>query len=235
MSPEMDWLAAACVFWIVLHLGIAGSPLRWALVGRLGENGFRILFSSLSAVGLVWLVRAYAEAMTPETFYGLRVVDTWMLWVPAVVMPVALLLFVGAVTVKNPTAVGAEGALEQSEPARGVLRITRHPMLWSFTLWAAAHLIANGDLASTLLFPTIMLVSLAGMASIDRKRARTGGADWDRFRSVTSILPFAAILEGRNRFVDAEIGVWRVLAALALWGLLVALHPIVLGLSALPL
>ena len=108
-------------------------------------------------------------------------------------------------------------------------------MLWAFVLWAAAHWLANGDLASTLLFPTILLVSLAGMLSIDRKRQRTGGADWERFRSVTSILPFAAIIEGRNRFVDAEIGVWRVLAALALWGLMVALHPILLGLSALPL
>jgi uncharacterized membrane protein len=231
----MEWLAAACVFWIALHLGIAGSPLRWALVRRLGESGFRILFSSLSAIGVIWLARAYGEATTPEAFYGLRVVDTWMLWAPAVVMPAALLLFVGAVTVKNPTAVGAEGALGAPEPARGVLRITRHPMLWAFVLWAAAHWLANGDLASALLFPTIIVVALAGMLSIDRKRAKTGGADWGRFKSVTSILPFAAIIQGRNRFVDAEIGVWRLLAALALWGVLVALHPILLGLPALPI
>src|SRR5438105_9028029 len=136
MSPEMEWLALACVFWIAIHLGIAGSPFRWALVRRLGDGGFRILFSALSAIGVVWLARAYGEATTPETFYGLRVVDTWMLWVPAVVMPVALFLFVGAVTVKNPTAVGAETALGEKEPAKGVLRITRHPMLWAFTLWA---------------------------------------------------------------------------------------------------
>jgi uncharacterized membrane protein len=235
MSPEMEWLAAACVFWILLHLGMAGSPVRWLLVRRLGESGFRMLFSSLSAIGIIWLARAYAGATTPETFYGLRVVDTWMLWVPAVVMPVALVLFVGALTIRNPTAVGAEGALGQAEPAKGVLRITRHPMLWAFALWAAAHLVANGDLASALLFPTIILVALAGMLSIDRKRARTGGADWERFKSVTSILPFAAILAGRNRFVDAEIGVWRVMVALALWGVLVALHPILLGIPALPL
>jgi len=235
MSPGMEWLVAACVYWIAIHAGIAGSPLRWALVRGIGDNGFRILFSSLSAIGVVWLARSYAAATTPETFYGLRVIDTWMLWVPALVMPVALFLLVGALTVKSPTAVGAESALAETDPAKGVLRITRHPMLWSFALWAAAHWIASGDLASALLFPTIIIVSVAGMFSIDRKRQRTGGADWDRFKSVTSILPFAAIAQGRNRLVDSEIGVWRVLVALALWGALVALHPIVLGLPALPL
>ncbi len=235
MSPEIGWLIAAVVFWIALHLGIAGSPLRWALVGRIGENGFRILFSAMSAIGVVWLARAYGEASTHEAFYGLRVVETWMLWVPALVMPFALLLFVGAVTVKNPTAVGSAEVLRGEESARGVLRITRHPMLWAFTLWALAHLLANGDLASTLLFPAIIVVSLAGMVSIDRKRARQGGADWQRFAAVTSILPFAAILEGRNRFEDAEIGWWRVLMALALWGAMVAAHPLLLDSAALPL
>jgi uncharacterized membrane protein len=231
----MNWLIAAVAFWIALHVGVAGSPLRRALIAGIGDNGYRILFSALSALGIIWLARAYGAATTPETFFGLRVVDDWMLWVPAVIMPLALVLFVGAVTVKNPTAVGGADALREGEPARGILRITRHPMLWAFTLWAAAHLIANGDLASTLMFPAIIVVSVAGMFSIDRKRRREAGADWERFERATSILPFAAIMAGRNRFVFEEIGLWRVLVALAAWAVLVALHPMVLGLAALPI
>ncbi|MBI1776812.1 MAG: NnrU family protein [Proteobacteria bacterium] len=234
MSPEMNWLIVAVGFWLVLHLGLAGSPLRWVVARRIGEDGFRILFSALSAIGLVWLARTYGAASTHETFYGLRVVETWMLWVPALVMPVALFFFVGAVTMRNPTAVGAAGALAQPEPARGVLRITRHPMLWAFALWAGAHLLANGDLASSLFFASIILTAVAGMFSIDRKRARTGGADWQRFEAVTSILPFAAIRAGRNRLVASEIGWWRVALAAALWGVLVAIHGLVFETPALP-
>ena len=51
----------AALYWIALHLGVAG-PLRPALAGRLGETGFRGLFSLLSAVGLAWLIFAFRAA-----------------------------------------------------------------------------------------------------------------------------------------------------------------------------
>ncbi len=52
-----------------------------------------------------------------------------------------------------------------------IKRFTRHPMLWGFTLWAAAHLIANGDLASFMLFGTFGAYSVFGMISQNARGA----------------------------------------------------------------
>jgi uncharacterized membrane protein len=72
------------------------------------------------------------------------------------------------------------------------------------------------------------------MPSIDAKLARRDPAKWRGLAAETSILPFAAIAQGRNRFVAAEIG-WTVpLLAVAAWVALLFLHPVLFGLSALP-
>lgn len=232
-DPAMTGLGLATLFWIILHLALAGSPLRWAVVRVIGDNGFRGLFSLLSAIGLGWLIWAYAQATTPESFYGLRIVETWMMWVPPIVMAPALILFVGSLTVPNPTMVQGERLLA-GEPAKGILRVTRHPMLWSFALWSASHLVANGDLASLLLFGGLLVVSLAGMGSIDRKQLHRDPANYRRFMDATSILPFAAIAAGRNRFDFSEIGWGRIALAAGLWIVLVALHPLAFGVPAVP-
>jgi len=233
-GPEVTLMAAAALFWIVLHFVVAGSPLRWTIVGAIGEKRFRGLFALLSLVGLVWLIVAYGMATRPDAFYGVRVVEEWMFWVPAIVMLPALTLFVGALSTPNPTMVEGERHLAAAEPARGVFRITRHPMLWSFLLWAASHFLANGDLASVFLFGSIMIVAAGGMGSIDRKQARRDPEGWRRFAAVTSVLPFSAIAAGRNKLALGEIGWWRLALAAALWIALIAVHRLAFGVPALP-
>lgn len=233
-DPVMVRMAIAAGFWILLHVGLAGSPLRWAVAGRIGENAFRGLFSLLSLAGIVWLAIAYRQATSAESFYGIRMVEPWMMWAPTVLMIPAVILFVGSLSQPNPTMVMGERFLKTDEPARGVFRVTRHPMLWSFLLWAIGHFIANGDLASVFLFGSIMIVSAAGMGSIDRKQAKRDPEGWGRFSAVTSVVPFMAILAGRNRLVVGEIGVSRIAIAAALFVAIAAVHPMVFGVPALP-
>lgn len=220
-------LSLAALAWIGLHGLIAGRG-RALLAARLGEAGFRGLFSLLSAASLAGLVLAWRAApwvplWTPPSFArGLAI---------AGMLPV-LLLFAGALTRPNPTAVGGERLLAQGP--RGLQRVTRHPMLWSFALWAALHLQARGDLASLLFFGSLGLVALAGMPSIDAKLARRDPAAWRGMAAGSSILPFAAILAGRAPFRPAEIGWPAPLLALALWlGLLLG-HGLLFGPALLP-
>jgi uncharacterized membrane protein len=148
---------------------------------------------------------------------------------PAILMPFALMLLAGGLLTRNPTAVGQARALKAEEPARGMLRITRHPMMWGFMLWAVAHILAQGELKSTLFFGTFLVLAGLGAALIDARKARALGEDWTRFAAVTSYLPFAAIAQGRNRLAWSEIG-WRNPAiALALYALLFWLHPMLFG------
>lgn len=233
-DPAMTRMAIAAAAWILLHAVLAGSPLRWAVAGKIGENGFRGLFSILSAAGIVWLSIAYRHATTPESFYGIRVIEPWMMWAPTIAMVPAAIFFVGSLTQPNPTMVMGERFLKDPEPARGIFRVTRHPMLWSFLLWAIGHFIANGDLASAFLFGSIMIVAAAGMGSIDRKQAKRDPEGWRRFAAVTSVVPFMAILGGKNRLVMEEIGWSRIAIAAALFVAIVAVHPMVFGVRAIP-
>lgn len=225
-------LLAAAAF-VLLHVGVAGSPLRAVLVRRLGK-GYLGLFSLLSALALAAMIGAYHAAAAPGVNFDLWVTPRWALWLPFVGMPLALFLLVASMTTKSPTAVGAEALLAAPEPARGVLRLTRHPMLSAFSLWALLHLAANGDAASVVVFAAVLVVSVNGMYSIDRKRAAAEAEGWARFAGVTSRLPFAAIASGRNHLALAEIGAARPIAGLALWGLLLASHAWIYGASPLP-
>jgi uncharacterized membrane protein len=157
----------------------------------------------------------------------------WSAWVPLLVMPFALLLLVCGVSTLNPTAVGAPDTLDQTEPVRGILRVTRHPFMWGVALWALAHLVPNGDAAALVLFGTFALLALLGTLLIDHKFRARRGAQWQRFAAASSNVPFAAILAGRQHLVSGEIGWLRVGAALVLYVVLLAVHPWLFGLSAL--
>jgi uncharacterized membrane protein len=117
----------------------------------------------------------------------------------------------------NPTLAGADMLLGDLLPVIGITRVTRHPMLWAFVLWAAAHMLANGDVATLLLSGAILLTAANGMLSIDRKKRLRLGAAYADFEAKTSILPFAAVIEGRNEFKMREIGWATVAGALLLF------------------
>jgi uncharacterized membrane protein len=220
-------LIIAALVWIALHIGIAGTRMRDWIVRSIGERPFRGAFSLLSIAALVWFSRSYSGAATVLLWRP----PSWLVALLVLAMLPACVLFVGSVTTPNPTAIGGEGSV--AEP-RGIQRITRHPMLWSFAIWAAVHIIGNGDTASLVFFGAFLVTALAGMPSIDAKLARRDPAAWSPLASSTAIVPFAAIAQGRNRIVWNEIGSWRIGLGLVLWGLLLYLHPIIIGVSPLP-
>jgi uncharacterized membrane protein len=142
---------------------------------------------------------------------------------------IGFLLAVLGMTAPNPGAVGQAG--RAAEGPQGIQRVTRHPFLWGVALWAAFHLVANGDLASLVLFGGFLVLSLGGTVMIDAKRQRKMGETWTRYAGQTSNVPFAAILGGRQRFSFKELGWWRLGLAVALYGVAFALHPLLFGVS----
>ena len=209
MSPLLG-LIVACVVFLLLHT-LPSTPLRGSLVGRLGEGPYLALFSLATLAAIVWMAMAYRGAPLTPLWPGLR-------HVPAAVMPFAFILVVCGVLTPNPTAVAAGRLLANAEPARGIIRVTRHPVMWGIMLWAGAHILARGELKSTLFFGTFLLLAAAGTRLQDKRKAATHGGDWVRFEALTSNLPFAAIARGRNRFAAGEIGLVRVAFALLLYG-----------------
>lgn len=227
MTGTLIELLIAAIVFVGSHFGIASTWVRDDLVRRLGERAYLGLFTAVSLILLAWLIRAYATVQDPILEWG-RVQA--LLVVPLVVMPVALLLFVGGYTQRNPTAVMQKHTLPTERPAPGVLAITRHPLMWGIGLWAIVHLIVSDDLASIVFFAALAILALYGTRLLDAKKQRTWPAEeWQRFASVTSNVPFAAIFTSRNEFRIKEIGWWRIMLAGVLYIVLVPLHGVVLG------
>ena len=123
--------------------------------------------------------------------------------------------------------VGADRLLKSEEPARGIIRITRHPIMWGVMLWAGAHVLARGDAKSLVFFGAFFLVALLGTLSMDRRKR--SNPDFERFASVTSHLPFVAIAQGRNRLAWREIGWTRPIIGLVACAIFFAAHPWLFG------
>lgn len=207
------------------HVVLSSTRLRGNLRDQLGERGFLALYSVVALATFAWFVTAYAHA--PQ-------IPLWpfvprMALVPLVVMPFAAILIIGGYTTANPTAVGMERAAGDDDPAPGILRVTRHPVLWGLGLWALSHIPPNGDLASLLFFGSLAVLALGGTALIDRKKRLALGSNWARLAEVTSNIPFAAILSGRSRLRPHEIGLLRIIAGLLLYAVLLLAHPLITG------
>ena len=224
----MASLLLAALFFIGIHLGIAGTTLRDHAIAMLGRGGYMALFSLASLAGILWLVLAYRHAPYLETW---GMLEAWKPIAIALMLPSALLVVIG-LTTPNPTSVAQEERLDW--PPQGIVRVTRHPFLIGVGLWALIHLIGNGDAASLVFFATWIIVALAGTVSIDAKRRRALGGRWESFAAATSILPFAAIAAGRNVFRPGEIGLWRWATALVVYGLMLGGHAAVIGVSPFP-
>ncbi|MEX0638207.1 MAG: NnrU family protein, partial [Burkholderiales bacterium] len=188
----------------------------------LGERGYLGLFSLASLAGLAGMSMAYGRAPFEGLWPGLRLV-------PVAVLPIAFVLLACGLLARNPTLAGQSAALKGADPARGIIRITRHPVMWAIMLWAAAHVLAIGSLQAVIFFGGLLLLAAAGTTLQDARKAKLLGEDWKRFAALTSNVPFLAVAQGRNRVAWREIGWWRPAAGLAAFAALLWLHAWLFG------
>ncbi|MDF1793629.1 MAG: NnrU family protein [Thalassobaculaceae bacterium] len=207
------------------HFVLASAPIRDRVVEAIGEEKFRGLYSLVMLGALVWLVLAFREAPYLEVWLPGPATK----WVPNILMPIACVLLVSGITTRSPTSVGGEAVLAEPSAVKGILTVTRHPFLWGTGLWSIGHLAANGDLASVLLFGGMAVLSFAGMPALDAKIRRKVDSAWGPVAMTTSILPFLAIIQGRNRLDLGGISWWRPALGLLLWAVLYGAHPYYAG------
>ena len=217
MDPIALLIVATAAF-VLTHL-VSATPLRPKLVAALGEWPYRGLYSAAAFLTLGWMIWAFAHAPREALWHGWRLL-------PLLVMPIALILVASGYR-RNPTMVGGDALLKSEEPARGMIRITRHPIMWGIMLWAAAHIVASGERKSLVFFGGFLLVALLGTLSLERRKR--ADPNWLRFARATSHVPFVAIAQGRNRLVWGEIGWMRPLIGLVALAVLIALHPWLFG------
>ena len=210
----MTTLVAATLVFLATHF-IASTPLRPLLVNAIGEWPYRGAYSLVALVTLAWMGWAFANAPREPLWVGIREM-------PYLVMPLAFMLIACGYG-RNPTMVGADRLLKSEDPARGIIRITRHPIMWGIMLWAASHILARGDLRSLIFFGSLLGLAAIGTLLMDSRKKPN--PDWARFAAVSSNIPFVAVAQGRNRIVWREIGWLRPAAGLAAFFLVLLFHP----------
>lgn len=153
----MTLLVLGLVAFLGVHMLPILTSVRTRLRTRLGENGYKGLFTVLSIAGFVLLIYGYgvARSQGPAILYD---PPLWMRHVTLLLMVPVFVLLV------------ASGA-----PAGRIKAATKHPMILAVKIWALAHLLANGDVASVLLFAAFLAWAVLDRISLKR-RGMGGGA-----------------------------------------------------------
>jgi uncharacterized membrane protein len=168
-------LIGGLVLFIGIHVVPAFAGLRGALAARLGENGYKILFSVVSVAGLILTGVGYGQVPPEQIFTPSQTARAFL--------PAAMAIAFVLVAVANV-------------PGR-IRRVVRHPMLAGVLIWAALHLLANGDLASNVLFGAFALWAVFAIPSAERRGKRLGSGPGslkaDLMGAIVGLLVFALV------------------------------------------
>ena len=219
MTPQAG-LLLSCIAFLATHF-LMSHPLRGRLVRGMGERPFRGLYSLIALITFGGMIYFY-HAIGREPYHMWDAGDAG--WIAGTaLMWFAAILFVGSF-LGNPALVGARGP--RGGPS-GVLAITRHPMMWSFAIWAAVHMMIIAQFKSVIFDGTIIIMALAGAAGQDRKKSNLMGDSWHEWTAQTAFVPFTrglaypgtvALLGGTALYLIATwvhpmpAGIWRWIA-----------------------
>jgi uncharacterized membrane protein len=172
------------------HIFTTKREARAQAIARLGEGTYKILYALISLVGLALIVWGFSQ------YRATGWIDVW--YPPKALKHITVALMLPAVI------------LVVASYIRGRIYATlKHPMLAGIKLWAVAHLLANGDLGSIILFGSFL-----GWAVYDRislkHRKDAGGPP----------IPVGGLT---NDLIAVTVGVVAYLA------LAFAFHPVVIG------
>ena len=139
----MTLLVAGLALFVALHLVPSVPPLRAALVAAMGEMPYRGAFSLVALASLAMVVWGFSIA----PFEPVYTPPGWGRHAAMGMVPVAIVLFAAA------------------NMATHIRAAVRHPMLVGLHVWALAHLLANGDLRSVMLFGTFAVFAVGAAVS----------------------------------------------------------------------
>ena len=216
----MPELITALALFVGTHF-LMSHPLRQRLVGALGATGFQIVYSLVSLGTFAGAIKHYGRIPDAAPLWAAGDI----LWgVASLLMLLGSILFAGSI-IGNP-ALPAPGASALTRAApKGVLAITRHPMMWGFASWALCHVLVSPQPKILVLCSAIGFLAIAGSAGQDRKKAILMGADWEDWMGRTSFIPFAAQISGQIGWAAAMPQRTVLLAGLALWLVATRFHP----------
>lgn len=208
----LAFLIAACVAFVGSHL-LLSHPLRAPVIARLGERGFMGAYSLVALLTFGAVIIAYMRAPMGDLHWwpGDRIwgVATAIMWLASVLLAGSL--------AGNPALPDPQARVNATKPAQGVFAITRHPMMWSFILWAVVHMAVMPTDASFILSSAIAALAFFGAIGQDAKKTAQMGTAWQGWQGRTAFLPFGLQLTGKARWRDAVPSLTVLLLGTLIW------------------
>lgn len=194
----MAILVLGIIIFLGIHLVRVVAPgFRAGIIDSRGKGTWMGLYTIVSLVGLCLIIYGFSQARG----------ETGMLYDPPTFLRhIALLLMLVAFIVL------AAGFL----PAGRIAVALKHPQVLSIKIWALAHLLANGETSSVLLFGSFLAWAVILRISLKR-RERAGEKVLPVFKSARNDV--LAVVIGLVAFV---LFVWK------LHELLIGVQPVVL-------
>ena len=219
VDPLVSLIAASIAF-VGTHFAMS-LPLRASMVRLLGDGGFMIAYSLVSAATMAWMYFAFVATPAGAPLWGGYGDGVWI--VASIITLLALVLFAGSL-IGNPALPAPNAEKAALQAPSGVFKVTRHPMMWGFGLWAFAHLIAAPTSRTVVVALAIGVLALIGARLQDRKKELLMGDAWRQWEANTSywprlgrifsvgIVPWIggiAIWLGATWWHTMDAGVWR--------------------------
>jgi uncharacterized membrane protein len=204
MESPLVSLVAASIAFAGSHFALS-HPLRAPLVRALGEKGFLAVYSLIAFAALGWMVWAFHAAPAgPMLWNGTADAP----WIAASVLTIAALaLFLGSLRGNPALPDQSFAGLADKQPA-GAFRVTRHPMMWGFALWALAHMLAAPSPRTLVLSAAILVLALLGAHLQDRKKEALIGESWRAWEGRTTYWPRLSQLHAPGVLWLAALVVW---------------------------
>ena len=140
------------ILFLSIHLVPANVELKNGLIARFGGTGYKVLFSVVSLLGLALIILGFHKLQ-------LHPGKNPILWDPPTwTRHLALALMLPAMIALVATYIPSH-----------IHVMLKHPMLVAIKIWALAHLLANGDLASLVLFGSFLAFAVYDRISVKKR------------------------------------------------------------------
>ncbi|MEM7159122.1 MAG: NnrU family protein [Myxococcota bacterium] len=205
LEPPVSTMAVLIAAFVVTHLVLASPPVRTMIVDRLGSVRHAVIVGISAWIGLGALLGYYgAHGSEGPPGFGLEGI-AWVRWPALVAMVFGMVLMTAIVAPSGYLASSTVVFGRTTRPARGLEQITRHPFFVGLLLYCLGHVAVARHRIGVVLFAGFGVLALVGAILQDRKLLAARGDSHAEFLRSTSLLPFVAILRGRQRLAWGEL------------------------------
>jgi uncharacterized membrane protein len=232
----IDWLASSHFIMFGLLAGFAVAHSGLAAFRSIGEKYvgprlYRVLFALISLPLAVVLIIYFIN----HRYDGLQL---WNLQgIPGMRSLVWILSAISFIFLYPATFNLLEIAAVQKPQIHlyetGIIRITRHPQMVGQIIWCIAHTLWLGTTFTILTSVGLILHHVFGVWHGDRRLQTRYGEAFEAAKAQTSVIPFLAILQGRQKLYFKEFLRPAYLGVVGFVLLLWWLHPRLISTTAL--